>query len=79
MSKINDFVQTIGITGGLSSAFVSAISEAYKFDLDGERENTDLKNIEDEILRLNKLLRRNERLLANKEEEELVLWSFLMS
>ena len=33
IGKINDLVQTIGITGGLSNEFVSSISEAQRLGL----------------------------------------------
>ena len=68
IGKINDLVQTIGITGGLSNEFVSSISEAQRLDLNSlDEENTVLTIFEKEIFRLNTLLKRNERQLASKE------------
>ena len=68
IDKINDLVQTIGITGGLSNEFVSSISEAQRLDLNSlDEENTVLTIFEKEIFRLNTLLKRNERQLASKE------------
>ena len=68
INNIYDLVQTTGITGGLSSEFVFVISEFQKRKLDTIKEKSDISSsIEKEILRLNNLVKKNEKLLADKE------------
>ena len=68
INNIYDLVQTTGITGGLSSEFVFVISEFQKRKLDTTKDRNDISaSIETEILRLNDLVKKNEKQVADKE------------